>query len=123
MKTISCLSAVFVFALPIMSAAQADDAAPASISVAPMDIHLSALRDRQGLIVQAVMPNGLTADVTDQATWTVENESFVRRDGANFYPVADGDTKITVTYGGHAVDVPVVVRNSQVDPPSASVRT
>ncbi|MEZ6035636.1 MAG: DUF1549 domain-containing protein [Planctomycetaceae bacterium] len=116
MKTISCLSAVFALAMPLMSAAQADDAAPASIRVAPMDIHLSALRDRQGVIVQAVMPNGLTFDVTDQATWTVENESFVRRDGANFYPVADGDTTITVTYGGIAVDVPVVVRNSQVDP-------
>ena len=34
-----------------------------------------------------------------------------------FYPVSDGATKVTVSYGGHAVEVPVTVQNCQVDPP------
>ena len=117
MKSFSYLSAVVASVWPMFSTARADDAVPASISVAPMDIQLSAVRDRQGMIVQAVMPNGLTFDVTDQATLTIENEAFIRRDNATFYPVADGATKVTVTYGGHAVEVPVLVQNSQVDPP------
>ena len=116
MKWFTCLSTVVAIVLPMSSSAQADDVATASISVTPADIHLSAVRDRQGMIVQAVMPNGLTFDVTDQATLTVENAAFVRRDGAAFYPVADGTTKITVAYGGHSVDVPVIVQNSLVDP-------
>jgi len=116
MKTFAYLTAFIGLVVPISLRAQAEDAAPASISVAPADIHLSALRDRQGVIVQAVMPNGLTLDVTDQATLTVDNETLVRRDGANFYPVADGETKISVAFGGHSIDVPVVVANSQVDP-------
>lgn len=108
---------VITASLPMIPAAQADEVAPASISVSPADIHLSALRDRQGLIVQAVLPNGLTIDVTDQATLTIENEAAVRRDGATFFPVADGETKVTVAYAGHSIEVPVVVQNSQVDPP------
>ena len=103
--------------LPWISAVCAQEVAPTSISVAPADIHLSAVRDRQGMIVQAVLPNGLTVDVTDQAVMTVGNEATVRRDGATFFPVADGETKITVAYGGQTIDVPVVVQNSQIDPP------
>ncbi len=102
------------FLLPATTLA---DDVPASISVAPADIHLSAARDRQQIIVQAVMPNGLTADVTDQVTWTLENEGLVRRDGATFYPVADGSTKLKVAFGAHTVEVPVTVQNCQVDPP------
>ena len=117
MKSFAFVSVVVAILLTVSSSSPADDVAPASISVAPLDIHLSAVRDRQGMIVQAVMANGLTSDVTDQATLTVENEAFVRRDGATFYPVGDGATKITVTYGGHAVEVPVLVQNSLVDPP------
>ncbi len=112
-KTLVMLSAL----LSLNFSAQADDAVPVSISVAPTDIHLSALRDRQSVIVQAVMPNGLTFDVTDKATMTVASEAQIRKDGATFYPVADGETKLTVAYGGHSVEIPVVVQSSQVDPP------
>ena len=101
-----------LFAVP----AAAQDVAPTSIMVAPADIHLSALRDRQSLIVQAVLPNGLTVDVTDQAQMKIENEGLVRRDGTTFYPVADGATKLTVTHAGHSVDVPVTIQNGKVDP-------
>lgn len=99
---------------------RADEAAapaPASIVVNPADINLSALRDRQGLIVQAVMADGLTYDVTDQAEVKIENEGLLRRDGMIFLPVADGQTKVTVSYAGLNVEVPVVVTNSTVDPP------
>ncbi len=107
-----------LFGLTLTASIEAQDGvAPASISVAPADIHLSAARDRQAMIVQAVLPNGLTLDVTDQATLAVENEAVVRRDGMTFYPVADGATKVTVAFGGHSVDVPVTIQNCLVDPP------
>ncbi|MFM7038081.1 MAG: DUF1549 domain-containing protein [Planctomycetaceae bacterium] len=110
------LSAVLA-ALLLASSASAQDPAPASIVVAPADIHLSAVRDRQSLIVQAVLPNGLTLDVTDQAQIKVENEALIRRDGNTFHPVADGSTKLIVTHAGHTVEVPVTVANAAVDPP------
>ncbi len=104
-------------ALLLVSSAVADDPAPASIIVAPADIHLSAIRDRQSFIVQAVLPNGLTLDVTDQAQIKIENEALIRREGNTFHPVADGSTKVTITHAGHTVDVPVTVANATVDPP------
>lgn len=113
----SLITAALAAILQINGLVWAQDVAPASISVAPADIHLSALRDQQSMIVQAVLPNGLTVDVTDLATIAIENEAFVRRDGMKFLPVADGATKVTVSYAGFNVDVPVTVQNSQVDPP------
>ncbi|MGV2334211.1 MAG UNVERIFIED_CONTAM: DUF1549 domain-containing protein [Planctomycetaceae bacterium] len=110
------LSAVLATLL-LASSASAQDPAPASIIVAPADIQLSAIRDRQSLIVQAVLPNGLTLDVTDQAQIKVENEALLRRDGNTFHPVADGSTKVIVTHAGHTVEVPVTVANATVDPP------
>ena len=68
MKRLLLSLVAVAFVLPQEALAQDT---PASISVAPADIHLSAVRDRQQIIVQAVMPNGLTADVTDQVTWSV----------------------------------------------------
>jgi hypothetical protein len=109
-------SALFA-ALLLVSSAVADDPTPASIIVAPADIHLSAIRDRQSLVVQAVLPNGLTLDVTDQAQIKIENEALIRREGNTFHPVADGSTMVTITHAGHTVDVPVTVANAAVDPP------
>jgi len=110
----ACLAAAM---LPLSSVAMAQSPAATSVSVAPGDVHLSAARDRQSLIVQAVLPNGLTMDVTDQVALVIENEGLVRRDGMTLYPVADGTTKVTVTFDGKSVEVPVTVQNSQVDPP------
>ncbi len=110
-------TALLIAVTQTVSGSAQDAAAPASVSVAPADIQLTSVRDRQALIVQAVLPNGLTVDVTNQATLAVENETLVRRDGTMFYPVADGSTKVTVTYSGHSVDVPVTVLNCLVDPP------
>ena len=115
MKTIVTITALIL--LGAVTAAAQDPAAPASISVEPADIHLSAARDRQQILVQAILPNGLTIDVTDQATIAVENEALLRRDAMTFYPVTDGTTKLTVTYAGHSIEVPVIVQNCQVDPP------
>ena len=103
--------------LATSSAAAFDEPMPASIIVAPADIHLSSARDRQSLIVQSVLADGRTFDVTDQAAVVVGDESLVRKDGMTFHPAADGTTKVTVTYGGHSIDVPVTIQNCTVEQP------
>ncbi len=90
---------------------------PVSITVSPADIGLTNVRDRQSLMVQAVMANGLTFDVTEQAQMTIENSEFVKADGQTFHPVADGTTKVTVSYEGHNVGVPVTVTTATTDLP------
>lgn len=97
--------------------APGQDPAPESLSVSPPEIQLSALRDRQSIVVQAVMPNGLTSDVTDQATITIKDEAMLRREGTYFLGSADGTTELTVAWGGQSVSVPVTIQNCQTDPP------
>lgn len=115
--TLLCAIAISASNLAADEVGAAASQAPASLIVNPSNIHLSAVRDRQSVIVQAVMANGLTYDVTDQAEISIGDEAMVRRDGMTFHPVADGETTVQVSYGGHNVTVPVVVVNATVDPP------
>ena len=118
MKT--CRSTVIAIAsvCSIAAGAIAQDAPkPTSITVSPSDIHLSNVRDRQSILVQAVMPNGLTFDVTEKAAMAIENGAFAKLDGHTFHPVADGTTKVTISYEGHKVEVPVTVTGAKTDLP------
>jgi len=116
MKTIQQLALAAAVSLSAITA-NAQDLKPTSITVSPMDISLTDVRDRQAVIVQAVMPNGLTFDVTEKVEWKIADGAFVKQDGHTFYPVADGTTKLSVSYAGYSVDVPVTVTNATVDNP------
>lgn len=117
MKTFRFLMASLV-AVFAAGATPADEAPkPTSISVSPTDIHLSNSRDRQSLLVQAVMENGLTYDITDKVVMAVENTELIKQDGNTFTPVADGTTKVTVSYEGYSVDVPATVVTATADLP------
>jgi hypothetical protein len=97
--------------------ASASVAAPESINVYPPDINLTTVRDRQSVIVQAVYASGITEDVTDKAIYTLPDQTLAKLDSNVLYPVADGNTELKVEYGGHSVALPVLVKDSQVDPP------
>jgi hypothetical protein len=87
----------------------AGEAALSKLEVFPNDVHLSTARDRQSLVVQATYADGITRDVTTQATMNPANPSMVRRDGFVLFPVADGETTLDVTFEGQTVKVPVKV--------------
>lgn len=115
MKSLQLILCVALAATGFVSAEE-QPAKPVSIVVSPQDIHLSTVRDKQALVVQAVMANGLTFDVTEKCELKVENSAFVKLEGQTFQPVADGATKVTVSYSGHSVDVPVTVTAAKADP-------
>src|SRR3954470_17027857 len=87
----------------------AQQAALTKIEAFPPDIHLATAQDRQSVVVQATFANGLTRDVTKEATLTVANPALVRREGTTFYPAADGATTLTVGFDGQSVTLPVTV--------------
>lgn len=104
-------------ALSVVSTAFAQQAAPPSeIAVYPPDVHLTTVRDRQSLIVQAKDESGLTRDVTAEAKFTLTNPAIARVEKNVLYPVADGQGDLTVEYGGHTVSLPVVVKDATADP-------
>jgi hypothetical protein len=93
------------------------DPKPAEIRVFPPDVQLTTARDRQSLIVQARFADGLTRDVTTEATFTLANAALARLDKATLYPLADGSTQLTVEHAGLKVTLPVTVKAAKSDPP------
>lgn len=93
----------------LVPTATAADAALKELIVFPAQISLTSQQDRQSMVIQAVLDNGLTEDVTLKAALKLENPALVKVDKAIFWPVADGETKLTVEYGGKSVVVPVKV--------------
>jgi Protein of unknown function (DUF1549)/Protein of unknown function (DUF1553) len=90
---------------------------PTSIRVYPPDVNLSNARDRQSVIVQSVFADGITHDITDQATFTLANPALARLESNLLYPTADGTTELKVEFAGHSATLPVVVKNAATTPP------
>ena len=91
--------------------------APSEVKIFPTSINLSSKGDRQSIVVQAIYPDGLTRDVTTDASYTFANKSLVRFEKHVAYPTADGSTELTVKYGGQILKVPVMVDQAKVERP------
>jgi hypothetical protein len=103
-----CGVAVGLVVATLSPPARAASAAP-GLHVYPPSIRLTTARDRQSFVVQLVEPDGVTRDVTREATATVADPAKARVEGAAVHPLADGETLLAVAFGGQAVDVPVQV--------------
>src|SRR5947209_1773205 len=93
--------------LPADVFAPAPRAAITDLAVYPPEIQLTTARDRQSIVVQAAHADGITRDVTKEATFTLAKPGLVRREGSVFRPAADGATTLTVAYEGRKVTVPL----------------
>ena len=109
-RFLSC-SLVLLITAPLCAADLAE------LRVSPPDVKLATALDRQGIVVQAAFTDGITRDVTDQATWTLANPALVRREGNTLHPVADGTTELKIEYNGQALTLPVKVENAAVTRP------
>ena len=94
--------------IPLTLAATAIAAGP-TVAVYPPDINLETAGDKQSFIVQLTQPDGITRDVTDQATVTFGDASLVALDKNVVRPAKDGATEMTVTAAGQTVKIPVKV--------------
>ena len=88
-----------------------------SLEVFPAQVHLTTARDRQSIVVQATFADGITRDVTKEATIGIADPKLLKRDGPVFRPAADGSTSLTIGYGGKTVAVPVKVAQATTQPP------
>ena len=110
-KTILVTLGLLLSASPLLAA----DAAP--FQVYPDSVNLNTSRDLQSLVVQVVRPDGVTLDVTGQATFAASDAKLVKIDRHVVRPLADGTGTINVTYDGKTVNVPLVVKDAATDRP------
>ena len=97
--------------------AVAEDAELVSINVYPNDIKLTTQRDYQSMIVQAVFSNGLTRDVTSESKFAIADPKLAELGQARLTPKADGQTELTVSFGGKTIKAPVLVEQVAKDRP------
>ncbi len=112
---------IFLAASAVALASAAAVAAPAptltDVKVFPADINLKTKQDHQGVVVQAIYSDGVTRDVTAQASFSVGNKSLVKFDKFTLTPVADGATELKVKFKDKALTVPVKVESAKLEQP------
>ena len=104
--------AIVCVAMASVGVAHGDEPSPIDVVVYPQQVHLSSAQDRQTLVVQATYADGITRDVTSQATLTVTHPDRAALEGQLLRPLADGDTTLTATVAGRAVSVPIHVEKA-----------
>lgn len=88
------------------------------VEVFPPDIILEKSRDTQSVVVMATYEDDTTRDVTPNATFTPKDAGLLDLKKRNiFTPVKDGKTEMEVKVAEHVVNVPVTVKEAEVDRP------
>lgn len=87
------------------------------LRVFPTSVSLTTKRDFQTVVVQGIFDDGLTRELTSEATWSIQNPELLEQNGNRLTPKADGETKLTVSAGGKSVEIPVIVSKASEDRP------
>jgi len=112
MKRILALLLLAGWTLPCAGAAELVE-----LRVFPKEIRLTTNRARQTVIVQGVYDDGITRDLSSKTEWKLDNAALVRRDGNQLFPVADGETRLSLSVGGKVQQVPVIVEKAAASRP------
>ncbi|PHX71734.1 MAG: cell surface protein, partial [Opitutia bacterium] len=92
------------------------------VKVFPADVNLKTRGDRQSIVVQAIYADGVTRDVTAQASFTLGNKTLVKFDHFMLTPVADGQTELKVKFQGKTLVVPVKIEAAKVAEPISFIK-
>lgn len=123
----ACLAAAGAMSFAIVNAS-ADEAAappaetvahvqPGALEVYPSTIDLNTHADHQSLVVRVRRADGVTIDLTRDATYRVENAELAGIEGNVIRPKQDGETAVIVEHGGQSVRVPLTVRDASAERP------
>ena len=101
-------------------------AALAAIEISPDEVVLP-LAGSRNVSLSARYEDESVADVSAQATWSLDDESVARLEGARVLAVSQGKTLLRADYQGMRATIPVEVRGRRIDevriaPRSAEIR-
>ena len=92
------------------------------VKVFPADVNLKTRGDHQSIVVQAIYADGVTRDVTAQASFTLGNKTLAKFDHFMLSPVADGQTELKVKFQGKTLVVPVKIEAATVAEPISFIK-
>ena len=111
------MTLAILWVLGTLSFASAQAPTLSMLEVFPPDITLNTARGRQTFVIKATQADGITRDVTAQATLRLANPALVKLEKNLLTPRADGTTDLIVEHGGRAQTVPVKVTSAKDDRP------
>ena len=89
---------------------------PVKLLVYPEQINLSSKNDRQHIVAQLLFDDGVTKDVTGEVEVSVESR-LLSIDGTRLQAKADGETKLTVSFEGFSIELPVRISGADKELP------
>ncbi|MEN8737025.1 MAG: PSD1 and planctomycete cytochrome C domain-containing protein [Akkermansiaceae bacterium] len=87
----------------------------ASIAVYPTSVSLETKRDSHRMIVLATSKDATTRDITASSEFTLADPSLAKLEGSRLFPIKDGSTKVTVSFRGKTIEVPLNVKQATTD--------
>ena len=106
---------LFLLCLLPLTAFAAKGPALTDVKVYPADVNLKFRQDRQTLVVQALYADGVTRDVTADASFSVGSKSIAKLERNALTPVADGQTELKIKFQGRTLLVPVKVEQAKTE--------
>lgn len=92
------------------------------VKVFPADVNLKTRQDRQSLVVQAIYADGVTRDVTAQASFSLANKALAKFDKFTLTPLADGQTELKIKFQGKALTVPIKIESAKAEEPISFIK-
>ncbi len=81
----------------------------------PTEVSLKTSKDRQSVVVQALYADGITRDVTDEVQWSLADDKIAAREANVLRAAGDGQTQLSVAFGGQSVQIPVAVTEAEAE--------
>lgn len=97
--------------------ARAHAATIGQLQVYPAAIDLTTRTDQQAVVVLRRRPDGVTEDLTRQATLSFSNPAIASINDGVLYPKSNGQTQLIVEHGHQQVAVPITVRQADTTRP------
>ena len=114
-RWITFLASFFLCGLLPLSALAAKGPALTDLKVYPADVNLKFRQDRQTLVVQALYADGVTRDVTADASFSLGNKAVAKLEKNTLTPIADGQTELRIKFQGRTLLIPVKIEQAKTE--------
>ena len=121
-SVVAAMPSMFLLVLVISPILMAQEPAPnhtpvGPVSIAPMAVRVIHQRQGQSLLVTGRTADGISLDLTSDATFQIADPTIAVMENAWIKPLKSGETKVTAIIAGQTLEVPIKVELPPAEPP------